>query len=242
MLLQQTSNWLMTIWGNPRKQELWKQYPLETLTFLRNSSNLATSKFDCKSFEEITPDSILNCYKWLIQYLLDITSEKFNHSQNSGKDVFRARNDSQIFLARTLSIAFIEHYVMEQFWTKLCQKPELAQNVREVLTKLLLLYGLWSLEKHLGTLYQGGFAEGSLPAQVIRDGILRLCDELKGEAISLVDAIAPPDFIINSCLGRSDGEVYKHLQLAMMQTPKAFERDSQWDKISSLLKANKSKL
>lgn len=34
-----------------------------------------------------------------------------------------------------------------------------------------------------------------------------MCLELKDDAVSLVDVIAPPDFVLNSALGRSDGEV-----------------------------------
>lgn len=79
--------------------------------------------------------------------------------------------------------------------------------------------------------------EGPQPTLIIREGILKLCEELKPDAVPLVDAIAPPDFILNSCLGRSDGQVYKHLQLAMMQTPKAFERDSNWQEIATRLKS-----
>lgn len=226
----------MSIWGNPRRDELHDKYPLETLTFLRDHLSRASTKFTAKTIDDITPDTILSSYKWLICYLLHSTSEQFQKCQRNGMDAFTTRNDNQIYLARTLSLAFIEHYVMEQFWEKLCLQPQLSESIKQVLVKLLLLYGLWSLEKHLGTLYQGGHLEGPQPANVIRSAILQLCQELKGEAVSLVDVIAPPDFILNSCLGRSDGQVYKHLQLAMMQTPKAFERDENWKEIASRLK------
>lgn len=36
---------------------------------------------------------------------------------------------------------------------------------------------------------------------------------LKPEAVSLVDSIAPPDFILNSALGMSDGKVLDKLEL-----------------------------
>lgn len=59
----------------------------------------------------------------------------------------------------------------------------------------------------MNILYQGGFITGEAPALLIQDSITELCASLKDEAVSLVDAIAPPDSIINSVLGASDGQV-----------------------------------
>lgn len=69
------------------------------------------------------------------------------------------------------------------------------------------MYGLWSLEKFLPTLYEGGYAEGPKPTQVIHEAILKLCSDIKNDAVTLIDAVAPPDFILNSVLGASDGKV-----------------------------------
>lgn len=63
------------------------------------------------------------------------------------------------------------------------------------------------MEKHLPVLYQGGYTEGALMASLVKDGILQLCSELKDDAVSLMDAIAQPDFFISSPLGASDGQV-----------------------------------
>ncbi len=41
----------------------------------------------------------------------------------------------------------------------------------------------------------------------LRDSIVKLCVGLKNNAVSLVDCIAPPDFVLNSALGHSSGEV-----------------------------------
>lgn len=55
--------------------------------------------------------------------------------------------------------------------------------------------------------FAGGYVSGALPATILRDGILDLCSELKDDAVSLADVIAPCDFALNSALGMSDGEV-----------------------------------
>jgi acyl-CoA oxidase len=125
-------------------------------------------------------------------------------------------------------------------------------NNRNVLLRLFSLYGLWSLEKFLSTLYEGGYAQGPQATHLIHEGILKLCSDIKDDAVALIDVIAPPDFILNSVLGASDGEVsqtsdyvsrfdskscsnafqvYKHLQSAMFRSPYAMSRPSWWQDI-----------
>ena len=53
----------------------------------------------------------------------------------------------------------------------------------------------------------GGYVSGGEAPRIIREAILLLCQQLKPDAVSLVDAIAPPDFILNSPIGASDGQV-----------------------------------
>ena len=44
-------------------------------------------------------------------------------------------------------------------------------------------------------------------AQLIRDGVILLCEKLKPDAVALVDVISPTDFVLNSALGHSNGKV-----------------------------------
>jgi len=53
----------------------------------------------------------------------------------------------------------------------------------------------------------GGYVSGSQAPALMQEAILTLCGKLKDDAVSLADAIAPPDFILNSPIGLSDGQV-----------------------------------
>lgn len=66
------------------------------------------------------------------------------------------------------------------------------------------------------------------PPQLYKQGILDLLPLLKNEAVALVDAIAPTDFIMKSPLGMSDGEMYHHLHASLLNNPATFERVSWW--------------
>lgn len=52
----------------------------------------------------------------------------------------------------------------------------------------------------------GGYFGGDC-VQYLHEAVELLCCRLKNEAVSLVDAIAPSDFALNSVLGASDGKV-----------------------------------
>lgn len=120
-------------------------------------------------------------------------------------DTFEARNEIQVYHAKTLAIVYIQHFFLVKFIEVVREAPN--PEIKNVLLKLFSLYGLWTLEKFLGVLYQGGYASGEKPAALVQEAILNLCKDLKNDAVALVDTIAPPDFLLNSVLGASDGEV-----------------------------------
>ncbi|KAG9479768.1 hypothetical protein GDO78_011680 [Eleutherodactylus coqui] len=131
------------------------------------------------------------------------------------------------YYCRSLALAFIEHTVLQRYYDY-THDPSTPSSLQPVLKKLCCLYGLWSLSKHMAVLYQGGYFAGELPGRIIQDAVLDLCAQLKDDAVSLVDAIAPPDFILNSPIARADGELYKNLWSAVLQGEKVLERPSWW--------------
>lgn len=82
-----------------------------------------------------------------------------------------------------------------------------ASAEKEVLQKVLSFYGAHLVTRYSAVFYQGGFFRDNAHLELYEQGILGLLSVLKDEAIALVDAIAPSDFILNSPLGMSDGNV-----------------------------------
>lgn len=232
VLLQQTSNYLLSVLETVRqKPGQLAETPLGSVDFLGHLDSLLTTKFQARSVDDcMDPQVCLEAYKWLVCRLLVDSDQRLQKELSSGKDGFTARNDSQAYFCRSLALAYIEHEVLRRFMGVITEKDGEATpaNLQPVLRSLCALYGLWSLEKHMATLYQGGYISGSDPPRIIRESILRLCGELKDNAVSLVDVLAPPDFILNSPIGASDGEIYKNLYGAMLQGEKVMERPSYW--------------
>ncbi|XP_050305249.1 peroxisomal acyl-coenzyme A oxidase 3-like [Anthonomus grandis grandis] len=232
VLIQQVGNFLIKLWDN-LVSGVHVSSPLKSTDFLNNGLNiLKTAKFNARTFEELSfPENIIRIYEWLVTYLLQQTSERRLLLRKSGANKFSAQNDSQVFYARKLGIAYIELFLIQQFQDKIstCQDHTLLP----VLNTMLSLYGLYSLEKFLSVLYQGGYASGEQPAVLIQDGIIELCGKLKNDAVALVDVISPPDFILDSILGASDGEVYKRLEESFLTSPYGVERPSWWKDIAN---------
>lgn len=122
---------------------------------------------------------------------------------------FEARNNAQVFLARDLTRAYSEYYALKSFQKRLLL-PDVSDSLRPILHLLYNIYGCWCLERHLATFYQGRFASTETTesmASIIRSELLRACGEMKDSSVAVVDALAPPDFALNSVIGKSDGLV-----------------------------------
>ncbi|XP_014306733.2 peroxisomal acyl-coenzyme A oxidase 3-like, partial [Myotis lucifugus] len=147
----------------------------------------------------------LAAYEWLVCYLLRESHQKLTQEKRSGSSDFEARNNSQVYCCRSLALAFLELTVVRRFHEHTHQ-PDVPPPLRTVLRRLSALYGLWSLSQHTALLYRGGYFSGEQAGKMLEGAILELCSQLKDDAVALADVIAPPDFILDSPIGRADGE------------------------------------
>lgn len=153
----------------------------------------------------------IECYEWLMCYLMDSTFKRMQQSTANGSCKFAARNNAQVYLARDLTRSYAEYYALKSFQKRLTL-PDITDSLRPTLVIMYQIYGYWCLERHLATFYQGRFASTATSssnsfADIVRSELLRLCGEIKDSAVAVVDALAPPDFALNSIIGKSDGLV-----------------------------------
>lgn len=142
-------------------------------------------------------------------YLMDSTSKRMQQSTVNGLTRFDARNTAQVFLARDLTRTYSEYYALKSFQQRLTL-PDVTNTLRPILQLIYQIYGYWCLEKQLATFYQGRFASNASQssfADIVRSELLRLCGQMKDSSVAVVDALAPPDFALNSIIGKSDGLV-----------------------------------
>ncbi|XP_030636042.1 peroxisomal acyl-coenzyme A oxidase 3 [Chanos chanos] len=228
VLLQQTSNYLLS-WLQYRQQGKGKiESPLGSVDFLEDMGSILKSRFTAQSAEECMDSAVpLAAYKWLVSFLLGESQKKLALEKAAGLGDFDARNNSQVYYCRSLAIVFIEHMVLQRFHD-LTRDLDTPADLRPVLQRLCALYGLWTLTNHMTILYQGGYFSGKEPVDFVQTAILTLCGQLKDEAVALVDVMAPPDFILNSPIGKADGELYKNLWATVTQGKDVLDRPSWW--------------
>ncbi|KAM4049421.1 peroxisomal acyl-coenzyme A oxidase 3 isoform 2-T3 [Anomaloglossus baeobatrachus] len=228
VLLQQTSNYLLSLVHSVHEDNTPCESPLGSIHFLNDYKTIMKQKFTARTVRECLDSAVaLEAYKWLVCYLLRESHHKLQQEKQRATSDFDARNNSQAYYCRSLALAFIELTVLQRYYDY-TQDPATPGSLRPVLHRLCCLYGLWSLSKHIAVLYQGGYFTGEVPGRIVQDAILDLCAQLKDDAVSLVDAIAPPDFILNSPIAKADGELYKNLWSAVLQGEKVLERPSWW--------------
>ncbi|KAL1379947.1 hypothetical protein pipiens_014546 [Culex pipiens pipiens] len=230
VLIQQTSNWLLNV-RSSGYENFKVASPLGSAQFLKDYANHNNFRASWKTPSEATDiNVIMEALNWLVAYLLDTTAQKVANLKKQGKSSFTARNESQSFYARTLSMTYGERVIMfaaMKFLRYLEDGPE-----KVALTRLVSLFGANVVIKHVGVFYQGGyFAKTANALELLQQGVLDLLPLITVDSVALIDAIAPPDFVLNSPLGMSDGEVYKHMESAILQAPEALERPKWWREV-----------
>lgn len=142
-------------------------------------------------------------------YLMDSTSKQMQLCRSQNLSRLEARNHAQVYRARDLTRTFSEFYAIRSFQQRLAA-PDVSDSLRPVLQQLIAIYGFWCLERHLATFYQGRFDTATAAdafATVVRTELVNACGRIKDSAVAIVDALAPPDFALNSVIGKSDGLV-----------------------------------
>jgi len=158
--------------------------------------------------------------------------DKLKGQLPSGKDLFTARNESQVYYCRSLAIAYIEGYALHRFAEDKVFASTCSRELQDSLRNLYMLYGLWTMEKYLQTFIQGRFLRSGKQVELIRKGVLCYCSLLKNDSVVLVDAIAPPDWVLNSAIGHSNGQPLKNLYENMVM-PESQERPSWWREMNT---------
>lgn len=210
---------------------------------------------------------LLKAWDWLVVNTLEQTYQRTRHLLTEGQSHFNVRNNSQTFYGKTLATVFgevcfgdrtdnygmlllndlvrplsFQRMIFAAFCTFLDTMEDGAEKL--FLTQLAALYGTTALLKHLPILLTGKFfvvpsgSTNSDPLQLMQQAILQLLPIIKRDAVAMMDALAPPDFILNSPLGAADGEFYKRLESEVMQEPGVTGRPSWWADILCEPKAN----
>jgi acyl-CoA oxidase len=86
--------------------------------------------------------------------------------------------------------------------------PPKCPNVRKHLENMILIYGLNELSQDSRTLYECGYLKAG-DRERIWESLKTKITEVRPQVVNIVDAFDYPDFVINSCIGNSYGDIYE---------------------------------
>ncbi|ORX91027.1 acyl-CoA oxidase [Basidiobolus meristosporus CBS 931.73] len=96
-------------------------------------------------------------------------------------------------------------YIFQKFTEAVSEAPG---SIRAILNHLCLLYGLYNIQENAGEFLGSKYFDAA-QMRLVREQVNHLCSVIRKDAIPLVDAFNYSDFVINSPLGRYDGNVYE---------------------------------
>lgn len=233
VIVQQTSNALVKFYQEQVKKRqlnnadltVSQTSPYESMDFvLKADETIKTYQMPARGPR--TLEEIVQAFRFLASYLLKQTSDRLDEQMKmNNNSLFIGKTKSQVYYAKILSLVFYELVVLERLY-KHFQKPSNDQEIQ--LQNMATLYGLWSLEKWSSYLYEAGvIRSGSSTLKDIRDYILELCAKMKDNSLTLAEVFAPPDWVLRSSLGQSDGKIYENLYNGITQSKGCFDRP-QW--------------
>ncbi|XP_049295113.1 peroxisomal acyl-coenzyme A oxidase 3-like isoform X2 [Anopheles funestus] len=249
VLLQQVSQQLLGIRTRGDYAAFALMSPLGSLTFLSDYGQIMQQRHECSTVEQVQDlKVILDTLSWLTAYTLEQTYRRAQELLGEGCQKFDVRNNTQIFYAKDLAIVFGEvsyeriskrssrgrlySPFQRTIFSAFCdflETMELAPE-RTYLTRLAELYGTTLLLKHMATLQSAGYFNMDA-LRLVQEAIIRLLPIVKRDAVAMIDSLAPPDFLLNSPLGASDGNIYGRMESELMAGQNVTGRATWWNEI-----------
>ncbi|CAH1248086.1 ACOX1 [Branchiostoma lanceolatum] len=184
---------------------------------------------------------LIEAYQHRAARLVHEAALQLRNERQAGKDQPDAWNAASVDLVKAAK-AHSQYFVVKNFAGRLTD-PALDSAAQAVLTRLCQLYALHGVVDNSGDFLEDDYLTGTDIRQARRH-INALMAKLRPDAVALVDAFDFPDGILNSVLGRYDGNVYEHLLEWAKASPlnKTDVHESYHKYLKPFLEANRAKL
>ncbi|KAG0228921.1 fatty-acyl coenzyme A oxidase [Actinomortierella wolfii] len=198
-----------------REAKAGKTQP-DGVSYLNNLDKLLNLGCSVKNNEDILSfDIIQEAWNVVTANVVKKAGDDFEACLKAGLNPEAAYEDcSQARLAAAKIHSY--GYIFRRFAQAVKGAPA---NLQPILTKVCLLYGLYSIEQNAGFFLQYRYFT---PSQMdfVRSQVNNYCRLVREEYIPLIDAFNLTDYMINSPLGVYDGNIYeKYFEHVKRQNP-----------------------
>ncbi|CAO3661253.1 unnamed protein product [Umbelopsis vinacea] len=157
------------------------------------------------SSDFMNPEIILSAYRYRVAQMIETFVRKTD-------DENRTFN-SMLVLVYQISRAHCQLFIISNFLAAVYPGPnqdEVSKEVLGVLRTMAMLYSLHTMEEELADFLCSGYIS-SEQASMVKEQVVTLLEKVRPNALALVDAFGLPDYLLNSALGNSKGEVYEQM-------------------------------
>lgn len=151
------------------------------------------------------PEVIIEAWQVVCANVVKNTALEFENCMKQGldqDDAYEQCSQSRLYAAKLHSYGYLFNRFVDGV-------SKVQGNLKEVLMDVCMLYGLYTVEENAGAFLQYGYFSPEQMDQ-IRIKTNALCASVREQAIPLVDSFNLSDYMVNSPLGRADGNVYVH--------------------------------
>lgn len=175
----------------------------QTITYL--TQYLENPKSKCpatKPSDFLNPELILSAFGFRAAYGIAKVAEQIDRHG-------RSWNSMLIEISR-ISKAHCQFMLVRNFLVTLQEDNTLSKPIVSVLKTLSYLFALHTMEKELSEFLLSEYLSPEQSA-MLKEQVITLLEEVRPQAVGLVDAFALPDYYLHSALGRYDGRVYESM-------------------------------
>ncbi|EDO36279.1 predicted protein [Nematostella vectensis] len=170
----------------------------------------------CSSPRQLDSQTQLRIYKARASRLINMTADKMQADVILGMDPVDSWNKNSVDLVRCAKAH--SSYLIVQFFLDALSQSNSSREIASVLKSQSDLYALYGIVEDSGSFMECGVLTVNQIA-MIRDQVYSLYQIIRPDAVALVDAFDYSDFVLNSALGRYDGQVYQRLFELAQKSP-----------------------
>jgi acyl-CoA oxidase len=215
ILTQQTARYLLKTFRNVVSGKAEPSEHNHTVTYL--TQYLQNPKATCPvtaPSDFLNPELILSTFGFRIAYGIAQVAEQIDRHGRSW--------NSMLVEINRISRAHCQFMLVRNFIVSLQTDEQLskAENkpIQKVLRMLASLFALHTMEKELAEFLVSGYLS-SEQSVMLKQIVIELLEQVRPEAVSLVDSFALPDYFLHSALGRYDGKVYESMTNMVEREP-----------------------
>ncbi|KAK6960144.1 peroxisomal acyl-coenzyme A oxidase 1-like isoform X1 [Biomphalaria glabrata] len=173
------------------------------VSYLKKPKNVQSQLSD-----KIDLKQLIEAYEHRAGRMIAEATERIKSQLSKGLKPAEAWNESSQMLLEA-SLAFGHAFVVRAF-IETVVSAKLEPSLASVMTQLCELYALNGINKYSGQFAKGGYFNDR-QLELMESRVYDLLAALKPNAVALVDAFDFPDLVLDSDLGRYDGNVYEAL-------------------------------